>query len=222
MLCPARIKAHLQHRFARNPVPHRAAGARAASRPRKRSSRRNSARRNEFLFPIVGCLGDASCRGWRHCGNFEAQSVDQALHLFADVARAATISASASVPADMRRSPSVSRTDMQASASGSFSRIAISAEVSTTITSAVHPHHRGNPGCARHLARRRLGGGRRSDLVQQGAAGFPVRHPLEGDQSHDGMAMAGQDDLIPRLRAANQLGQLAFGFRNRHLHQPLT
>src|SRR4051794_21667486 len=67
----------------------------------------------------------------------------------------ATTSASASVAADRKRSELSLRIEEQRGPSGSRSKTAINAEVSTAITSATRfHHHRGSPGCGRqwHLA----------------------------------------------------------------------
>ena len=62
--------------------------------------------------------------------------------------RPATMSASATVPAEIRRPSSASSIAMQASASASLSTIAISADVPTAITWAGRHRRRGSPGCA--------------------------------------------------------------------------
>ena len=65
--------------------------------------------------------------------------------------RSGTISASATLPAEISRSQDCSSATTQASACGSPSRTAISPEVSTAITSANRCHHTGSPDCVPHL-----------------------------------------------------------------------
>ena len=64
---------------------------------------------------------------------FEAEAVGQTRDLFADIAPGGDSQRPAIVPAEIRRSSSADSAAMQASASGSFSTIDISADVSTAI-----------------------------------------------------------------------------------------
>jgi hypothetical protein len=66
--------------------------------------------------------------------------------------RAATMRASATVPAEIRMSSSASSAAMQASASFSSRTIAIRAEMSTAINGAGRHPRRGNPGSARRTS----------------------------------------------------------------------
>src|ERR1700680_3972267 len=54
--------------------------------------------------------------------------------------------------------------------------------------------------------------------------GFAVAWPLDRDQSHRRMTVPGQNDLVPRLGAAHQLGQLRLGVGDGDFHSgfPLT
>src|ERR1700680_1460473 len=65
---------------------------------------------------------------------------------------------------------------------------------------------------------------RRPDFFDKGPQGLAVAWPLPRDQSHRRMAVAGQDDLVPRFGAAHQLGQLRLGVGDGDFHSgfPLT
>lgn len=111
--------------------------------------------------------------------------------------RSATISASAAVPAEINRASAVESAPMQAPASGSPSRIAIKAEVSTTITRAGHPRRRGRLGCAR-----------RSDRACDGLPHSDARPPSgHGDLPHRASA--------PPARGARQHDRDASGLSHR-------
>ncbi len=136
--------------------------------------------------------------------------------------RAATTKASAIVTADIIRLSSPCSAAIQASASGSLSRIAISADVSTEITPVSHRLHRGNPDSERHLERTRRG--RRPRLASPPAAFGGILRPASAGQAPAARPddRGGSGRCRPRLGAPDEIGQLRFGIRHRDLHRTLN
>ncbi len=119
--------------------------------------------------------------------------------------RPATIKASETVPAEITQSKSRSSADMQASACGSSSTIAIRAEVSTAINLVGRPGHRGHPRFAQPRRRtmlwRRLLPSRR--LARRAATSCLERSELEPGEQQSGHVGSGQ--CRHRLRHAGRV-----------------
>src|SRR6267142_2493668 len=140
--------------------------------------------------------------------------------------RAATIKASATVPAEIITSVSVSKIFMQASASFSPSAIAISAEVSTAIIEANHLASRQTirskkevlaPSCA--FSGPRLGGPGGPYRLEELPALLGSDGRFDGHQPHRRLAVPGQNDLFPCFGAADQFRQLRFGVGHCNPHR---
>jgi len=126
--------------------------------------------------------------------------------------RAETISASATVPAEIRISSSASSAATQAGASGSLSTIAINAEVSTAITSAAVII------VEEVLAPRRAGsrvGLAEACISSISARGFRVSRPLDRNQPHRRNGMPGQHDLRRHFRRDAPIRSLCLGVGER-------
>ena len=63
--------------------------------------------------------------------------------------------------------------------------------------------------------------GRSLYLFQKCTAGFAVNRLFDRDQSHHGMTVSGQDDLVALLRSANQLRQLPLRVGDGYSHDSL-
>ena len=135
--------------------------------------------------------------------------------------RAATISASVTVPAEITIAVSLSRTSMQSPASLSPSTIAISAEVSTAIIRASHPLHKGSPDFSPRFPlpapwrHRKLVPPRAVFCVLR--AGRPPRPGPTAPQP----CRAWSEGSLPRLGAADQFRQLPFGIGYCNPHRGL-
>ena len=102
------------------------------------------------------------------------------------------------------------------------SRIAIRADVSTTIIPADHRHRRENPGCAPRSAQALTftAAAACTSSINARRDNLSSRR-LDRHQADSGMPMPGQDDLIPSLRPSHQFGQLPLRFGDGNLHASL-
>ena len=125
----------------------KATGMNAPWRAHKQSNRRSSIRPDACLCPIARRLAQTrrAEAGVTLTISMPRSIESAAQPLRVACRRRATMSASAIVPADINTSVSVSRALLHASAFASSKTIAMSADVSTTITLADRPRHRESP-----------------------------------------------------------------------------